>query len=77
MPMSLVPSGEVPQSLTDITAMGEQIAQQALQMEPLQRESQLRELKEKNEVLHSVVTDKLKDIRRQAELAGRQQILGG
>lgn len=74
---AMIPTGATPSSMDEIESLADQIAQQAVSMPAPQRESQLRELKQKNEVVHSVVLQKMKSIRNQAELAGRQMILGG
>jgi hypothetical protein len=59
----------------DTMANAESIAQQLLGMPESQKDSELRVLKQKNPVMHSVVSAKLKDIRSQAQTAGGSQLM--
>jgi len=59
----------------DMLAAAETLAQQLLGLPEGQKDSELRLLKTKNEVMHSLVVAKLDQIRRQARMAGGQQVL--
>ncbi len=75
-------SPDTPQTPEDQLEAASQIAQQLLGLDEGTKDSQLRALKQKNEVLHSLVRSKMDDMRRQARLQGgamvlQQQGMGG
>jgi len=71
----MIMSGNVPQTPDDMMAQAESIAQQLLGMPESQKDSELRMLKQKNEVLHSLVKAKIDEIRGQAKTQGGAQLL--
>lgn len=76
-PVSQMPSSpNVPMTPQDMLSQAESIAQDLLGLPESQKDSELRALKQKNEVLHSLVTAKLKQIRQKAQTAGGAQLLG-
>jgi len=71
----MIMSNSVPQTPEDMMAQAESIAQQLLGLPESQKDSELRALKQKNEVLHALVTNRLTQIRGQARSQGGQQLM--
>lgn len=59
----------------DMLAEADSLSQQLMGLPSSQRDSELRALKQKNEVLHSLVKSKMDGIRRQASSAGKSMVL--
>lgn len=68
-------SPSTPQTPEDQLEAASQIAQQMLGLPEGVKDSELRKLKEKNEVLHSLVRSKMDDMRRQARMQGGAMVL--
>jgi len=68
-------SPNTPVTPQDMLAEAESLSQQLLGLPSGQRDSELRALKQKNEVLHSLVKAKMTNIRSQARSAGQSMIL--
>jgi len=71
----MVASGTVPQTPDDMIAQAHSLAQQLLGLPEGMKDSELRALKQKNEVLHSLVVAELKKIRNQAQTQGGSMLL--
>jgi hypothetical protein len=65
-----------PTTPMDLLSQAEALANELLGLPETQRRSELNMLKQKHEVLHSLVTAKLKEIRQQAQSAGGSMLLG-
>jgi len=66
----------VPQSPQDMMAQAESLASELMGLPESQKDSELRQLKQKNEVLHSLVRAKMDEMRQQAQTAGGAMLLG-
>ncbi len=66
----------VPRSMDDMMAEAESLASQLLSLPESQKDSELRLLKQKNEVLHSLVRAKMDEMRNRARTAGASMLLG-
>jgi hypothetical protein len=71
----IVQSGNMPQTPDEMLQQAESIAQQMLGLPEGQKDSELRMLKQKNEVLHSLVRSRMDSIRQQARMQGGSQVL--
>ena len=71
----MIMGGNTPQTPEDMMATAESIAQQLLGMPESQKDSELRALKQKNEVLHSLVRAKMDQIRGQARSQGGNMLM--
>jgi len=60
----------------DMLAQAQSLAQSLLGLPETQKDSELRALKQKNEVLHALVTAQIKQIRQSAQSAGQSLLLG-
>ena len=76
-PMPMGAPAQTSQSMDELLANAEQIAQQLLTMDPTMRRSQLIELKKTDETLHAQVTQMLEDMEQQAKTVGVQQARAG
>lgn len=65
-----------PTSPQDILSKADQLAQQFLAMPETQKDSELRTLKQQDEVLHSAVRSRMDSIRGRAQSAGGSMLLG-
>ena len=72
----MVMDSNTPVTPQDMMAQAESLAQQLLGLPESQKDSELRMLKQKNEILHSLVKAKMESIRGQAQLAGGSMLLG-
>jgi hypothetical protein len=77
MPMGGIPGvgQETPTSLAEMDEQATQIAQQILPMQDFERKSQLKQLREGNKQLHSLVKAKLEELRSQARSQGGQMMI--
>ena len=66
----------VPTTPQDMLAQAEMLAQELLGLPESQKDSELRQLKKKNEVLHALVREKMDQMRNQAQTAGGAMLLG-
>lgn len=66
----------VPQSMDDMLSTAESLATELIALPESQKDSELRALKQKNEVLHSLVKSKMDSMRNQARTAGASMLLG-
>lgn len=71
----MIMSGNVPQTPEEMLAQAESLADQLLGMPEGQKDSELRALKDKNEVLHALVRSKLDQRRRSARQQGGSALL--
>jgi len=69
-------SPSTPQTPEDMMAAAETIAQQMLGLPEGVKDSELRKLKQKNEVLHSLVRSKMDQIRNSARMQGGAMLMG-
>lgn len=69
-------SGTVPQTPQDMLATAESIAQQLLAMPESQKRQELLALRQKNEVLHALVRQRMDMFRNRARTAGAAMLLG-
>jgi hypothetical protein len=69
-------SPSAPQTPEDLMAAAETLAQQLLGMPEGVKDSELRKLKQKNEVLHSLVRSKMDKIRSDARMQGGAMLMG-
>jgi len=76
-PSAMAQQGGGNQSLADLEAQAQSIAQQLLPMPYEQRVPELKKIRETNKTLHSLVMSQLKDMRQQAQSAGGQQMIQG
>lgn len=67
---------DTPVTPQDLLEQAEMLAQELLGLPESQKDSELRMLKNKNEVLHALVTAKIKQQRQQAQTAGGAMLLG-
>lgn len=72
----MIQSSGVPQSMDDMMAQAESLATQLLALPESQKDSELRLLKQKNEVLHSLTKAKMDEMRNRAQTAGGAMLLG-
>lgn len=72
----LISSGNVPKSMDDLMAEAESLASQLIALPESQKDSELRLLKQKHEVLHSIVRAKMDEMRGRARTAGASLLLG-
>ena len=72
---SIVQGGGLPQTPDEMLQQAESIAQQLLGLPEGQKDSELRMLKQKNEVLHSLVRSRMDSIRQQARQQGGSAML--
>lgn len=72
---SMVQNDYMPQTPDDMLAQAQSLAQQLLGLPESQKDSELRMLKQKNEVLHSLVRAQLDKIRGQARSQGGAQMM--
>jgi hypothetical protein len=72
---SMVQNNYMPQTPDEMLAQAQSIAQQLLGLPESQKDSELRMLKEKNEVLHSLVKAEIDKIRGQARSQGGAQMM--
>lgn len=72
----MIQSGSVPQSLDDLMAQADSLAQELLMLPESQKDSELRALSQKNEALHSMVKTKIEKLRQKARTAGGAMLLG-
>lgn len=84
VPMGGMPGGgmpgqqnQTPQSLQQLSAQADQIAQQLAPMPEYDRKQQLKALRESNKDLHALVTAALEDVRGQAASQGQAMLLSG
>ena len=68
-------SPSTPQTPEDQLEAANQIAQQMLGLPEGVKDSELRKLKEKNEVLHSLVRSKMDDMRSEARMQGGAMVM--
>jgi len=73
---AMLSSANVPMSPQDIMAQAESLANQLLALPESQKDSELRQLKQKNNMLHAVVQEKMEEIRSRAQTAGGAMLLG-
>jgi len=66
----------VPTTPQDMLAQAEMLAQELLGLPESQKDSELRQLKQKNQVLHSLVKAQMDSMRQQARTAGGAMLLG-
>lgn len=71
----LMTSGDLPRTPEDMLSTAESLAQQLLGLPESQKDSELRMLKQKNQVLHDLVTARIKDIRSQARSQGGAAVM--
>lgn len=69
-------SGNVPQTPQDMLATAESIAQQLLAYPESQKRQELLALRQKNEVLHALVRQRMDMLRNRARTAGAAMLLG-
>jgi hypothetical protein len=65
----------MPQTPEDMLSQAQQLAQQLLGLPESQKDSELRALKQKNEVLHSLVRAQMDNIRSQARSQGGAMLM--
>jgi hypothetical protein len=68
--------GQQPTTIQAMADQADQIAQQLVSMPDYDRKQQLRQIRESNQDLHSMVTAKMDKLRQQAASQGQQQVLG-
>ena len=72
---SMVQNDMMPQTPEDMLSQAQQLAQQLLGLPESQKDSELRALKQKNEVLHSLVRAQMDNIRSQARSQGGAMLM--
>jgi hypothetical protein len=79
MPMGGIPgatpTGGQPSTLAAMSEQAMQIAQQLVSLPEYERKTQLRQLREGNKELHSLVKSNLEELRSQARSQGAQMLL--
>ncbi len=71
----MLQSPDTPTTPQDLLAQADSLAQQMFGLPESQKDSELRALKQKNEVLHSLVKAKMQQYRQKAQTAGGSQVL--
>ena len=69
-------NANVPITPSEMLETAEALAQELQALPASQRNSELRQLKQHNELMHSAVTQALKDLRSRASSAGASMLLG-